>query len=406
MTPSRGAKSHGTAELSVATFGAAAVGMLTSMVLTRAMTPEDFGAYRYVIAIVGMAAIVINVGFPYSAARLLTQQPPQKHTRTVAASLQLILLAIAVGAIGLAAFALAVQRLFSVSHLLLLASALVWTIALQRHFMYALRGAGRTRDIAVQTILPPTVILLLTTLLVLILENVRLGAVLLVTGTAYLTAHVWTVGRLGLLKERRLRAERSLLLKTQRGTGLPIYQGSLISVGVAELVIVLGGASVGERAFGEFSLALSLAAPAAMLPTVIGMVQFRNFGAEGRLSRKRSVSTALQSSLLAITGSCVGWLAFPLMFPDGFETARMMFPLLAAGFLFHGLGDYLNQYLQAQGAGVYLRRAAYGVGFVSILAGVATIPTFGVWGLAATKVGAGAFYSASMLLLAWRSHRA
>jgi O-antigen/teichoic acid export membrane protein len=272
--------------------------------------------------------------------------------------------------------------------------------------MYMLRGAGRPREIAVQTILPPLATLLIAGLLALLRPTIELGLMMLAVGCGYLVTHLWTAFRFDVWNQRDLRGERSVLLRMQRGTGLPIYQGALVSVGVSELIVVLAGASIGTIAFGQFSLAVSLAAPLATLPTVIGMVQFRNFGARNSLPKRLLISATLRSALLGLAGVCAGWVTFPVIFPRGFEDARIMFPVLAAGFLVHGLGDYLNQFLQAQGDGVRIKRAAYGVGATNIIVGVVAIPFFGVWGLVATRLVGSSTYAASMALLTRRRNRA
>lgn len=391
--------------LATATYGAAGMALLTSVVLTRAMSPEEFGSYRYVMAVIGFMAIVANLGLPYSAARLLTQLGPKDQPRTIAASLQLLLAALSVVALLLLGFAVSTRAVLDVSPLLVLAAALLWTTALQRHFMYMLRGLGRPREIAIQTISPPMILLLLSGALALSVTEVPLGATLTATGFAYLLTHLWTTTRMCVWGERRLSGERAELIRVQRGTGFPIYKGALISVGVAELIVVLGGAHIGDRDFGAFSLALSLAAPVATLPTVAGMVQFRRFGTQGHMPRRLLWSATYYSGLLGFFGVCAGWIVFPLVFPSDFEDARLMFPLLAVGFLFHGLGDYLNQFLQAQGDGLRIKRAAYAIGLVNVLVGVGTIPFLGAWALVATKVAGSTSYAAFMLVLTKRRNR-
>ncbi|MBM6545750.1 oligosaccharide flippase family protein [Janibacter sp. YIM B02568] len=399
-------RSRGTIGLAGATYGAAVLALLTSVVLTREMAPSDFGAYRYVVAVLGLVAVVANVGIPYSAARSLSQLQPAAQPKLVTASLQLVLAALLVAAVLLALISLLTTDILEVSPLLLLASALVWTIALQRHFMYMLRGAGRTREIAVQTVLPPAFIFAATGLLAVAHDAVSLTAVLIIMSTAYLSTHVWTSTRLSVWGYQGLAVQRARLMETQKSTGLPIYKGALISVGVAELIVVLGGAHVGEVSFGTFALALSMAAPVATLPTVIGMVQFRKFGSQSQLPRRLVVSMFSRSALLGLAGTGAGWLLFPFIFPRDFDTARTMFPVLAVGFLLHGTGDYLNQYLQAQGDGLSIKRAAYAVGLVNMIVGVATIPWLGAWGLVLTKFLGSASYAASMVVQTQRWNHA
>ena len=401
-----GSGSRGTISLAVATYSAAGVGLLTSALLTRSMAAEDFGSYRFIIAVIGLAAIVANLGLPYSAARELSQRPPDEHPRIVAASIQLILAPTVAVALLLAGFALFTRSFLAVAPLLLIAAALLWTTVLQRHFMYMLRGAGRPREIAIQTLLPPALTLLGVGLLSLGKSELGLHDVVGMIAASYLATHVWTSLRFGAWCQRRLLPERSTLLRRQRRTGLPIYQGALVSVGVAETVVVLGGATVGTDAFGQFALALSLAAPVATLPTVIGMVQFRRFGAHAKMTKALLGATARRSALLGTIIVALGWYAFLVIFPEGYADARLMFPLLAAALLAHGLGDYLNQYLQAKGEGLRIKRAAYGVGAANIVVGAIAIPLFGMWGLAATRALASAAYASSMLILTRRWNRA
>lgn len=395
----RGSRTIG---LAAATYGSAVIALGTSVIMTRSMTTHDFGSYRYVMAAIGLGAVVANVGLPYSAARILTRQHGVAQARTVASSVQLLGVALIVAGSLLAAFALVARGQVDAAPLLLLAAGLLWTISIQRHFMYTLRGSGKSREIAVQTALPPTVILCLATGAALFTGGIGLELALAITATAYLTTHLWTSTRLSLWRQRHLGPERSALLATQRTTGLPIYKGALVSVGVGELVIVMGGAVVGERDFAYFALALSLAAPVATLPTVIGMVQFRRFGRQDSLPPSLILLTTAKSAGLGVLGLAVGWLAFPWAFPDQMSPARAMFPVLALAFLCHGLADYVNQFLQAKGHGEGIKRAAYGVGLVNATVAILSIPSWGAWGLVVAKLAGSTVYMTSMIALTTR----
>lgn len=395
-------RGSGTVGLAAATYGSALVAMGTSVIMTRSMTTHDFGSYRYVIAAIGLGAVVANVGLPYSAARILTRQQGVAQARTIAGSIQLLCAALVIAGSLLAAFALIGRGHVDAAPLLLLAAGLLWTVSMQRHFMYTLRGSGKSREIAVQTILPPSIILCLVTGAALSTGKIGLGLALAITATAYLMTHVWTSTRLSLWRQRHLGPERLALLATQRTTGIPIYKGALISVGVGELVVVVGGAAIGERDFGYFALAMSLAAPVATLPTVIGMVHFRRFGQQDLLPPSVILSTAAKSASLGALGLAVGWLAFPWIFPQQMDPARTMFPLLALAFLSHGLADYVNQFLQAKGHGDRIKRAAYGVGLVNGTVALLSIPSWGVWGLVIAKLAGSTAYMTSMIALTTR----
>lgn len=388
--------------LAAATYSSAAIAMGTSVVMTRSMTAHDFGSYRYVLAAIGLGAVVANVGLPYSAAHLLTRQRGVAQARTIASSTQLLGAALVVTGGLLAAFALMVREHVDAAPLLLLTAGLMWTIAIQRHFMYALRGSGKSREIALQTVLPPSLILCLAAGVALCRGGIELGQALTITAVAYLITHLWTSTRLSLWRQRHLGPERSALFTAQRTTGIPIYKGALVSVGVGELVIVIGGAIVGELAFGHFALALSLAAPVATLPTVIGMVQFRRFGRQNSLPPSMILSATAKSAGLGTLGLAVGWIAFPWIFPEQMSTARVMFPVLAIALLAHGLADYVNQFLQAKGQGERIKRAAYGVGVVHAGTAILSIPAWGAWGLVIAKLAGSLVYMTSMIVLTTR----
>lgn len=391
--------------LALSAYGAGVIALLTSMVLTRAMSAEDFGSYRYIVTVIGFSAVVANLGFPYSAARVLTSLEPSKQARTVAASMQLLALSILFFSIFLAIFAVLSRTFLSISSLLIAASFLIWTTTFQRHYEYMLRGVGRAREIAFQKLGPPTLILILSIIVLIWSTDISLIYILLIIGVAYFSTHLVTASRLRIWRTKCLSDERAGLMVVQKTVGFPIYKGALISVGAAELVLVLGGAYVGKLDYGSFALAISLAAPVATLPSAIAMVQFRRFGIEGRLRRKVLYSTVLYSFTVGFVTVCVGWLVFPILFPIQFTDAKIFFPVLAIGFLFHGLADYINQFLQAQGMGNGIKLGSYIVGATNIVVAISTIPFLGIWGLVATKVAGSVFYAIVMFVLMRRRNR-
>lgn len=348
-----------------------------------------------------MVASVANFGAFYSASRILVACEPSDRPAVYSTTVGMMLVASFLVSIGLIGAYFVIGSFFDRSEPVLLAvAALSWTVLLQRTFQYMLRGSGRIADIAVQTVLPPvTMFVCYAALYWRGSESIGYLWALVIYGGAFCVTHVATSVRLRVRPLPDWHAHLTQLLQEQRKTGLPVYWGSLASVGASEAVVVVAGALSDPSEFGSYSLALSFAGPLVMIPSAMGTVRFVEGASQRRISASDLRFTVVLSFLVMVVFSAGMRYVFPVVYGGRYQATTAYAIVMAVGFLLHGFGDYLNQFLLSHGRGRELKYAAFVAGGVQVLFAVVLMPAFGIWGLVASRVLSSASYA---VFLIWR----
>ena len=81
-----------------------------------------------------------------------------------------------------------------------------------------------------------------------------------------------------------------------------------------------------------------------------------------------------------------------ILYGDGFYEVIDLVYILAFGFLIHGIGDFYNKFLSANGKSKAIRNNAFIVGVFSIIIGVLLISQYGAYGAAYSRLIIGVVY--------------
>lgn len=384
--------------------GANGAGVLVNfalmLVLTRIMAKGDFGSYRYVVTFFNTAAIIAQLGIPYAASVVLTRADEQAETRRTITATALVMLAVSVTVSALLAFVWAVAGVvgLSIDPALVAASPFVFAPILQYAYIEMLKGAGRIGAIAAQTLMG----YLLLFVLVLLARQVgwtplAFHQILALHVASYSVVHVVALMRFWALPQWRSSGVLARLRLAVREVGVHVYLGSLFGIASANLLALLLGVVVGMAQYGEFGLAMSMATPMQMVPAVMGTVLFRENARAQRLgSRATRVTLSITAAALAGYVLLLS-VFFGQLFPPSYGQARGYAIALAAGYACFGLGDYYNRFIGAHGHGRLIKRAALAAGVVNVVVGLSLVWRFGIAGVVAGSIAAGAAYLGLMV---------
>ena len=192
---------------------------------------------------------------------------------------------------------------------------------------------------------------------------------------------------------RFLSSRLKLLWLYNRSFGLNIYIGSLFAVGFTSLSqILIGYFSESNSGVGFYTLALTFSAPLALIPNTIATVHYKDFSKYNRIPRKLlfytlAITVAALLSLWVIIAPFVRF-----FYGDDFMTVVNLNYIVSLGVLVHGLSDFYNRFLGANGQSIALRNSSFVVGGGAMIVGIALIPLYGAYGAALTKLVVGVIY--------------
>lgn len=179
--------------------------------------------------------------------------------------------------------------------------------------------------------------------------------------------------------------------------GSQVYIGSIVAVSLGYLAgITLGWFNNDNTLVGFYTLALTIATPLSLLPSIIGTTYYRQFATEKFISRKINLGTIGISVLSLLLFVLLIQPLVNLIYSKDYEPVGYYAALLAVGMSFHGMGDMYNRFLAAHGQGKAMRNGAFISGIILLIGNTVLVYYFGIYGAIITKILSSVGYFISM----------
>ena len=375
--------------------------MLNSVLNTRSLDPESYGNVRYVQNLIAFISSFLLVGYFVSGSRLLALSKSEDYSRRIR-GIMCVILAITVGVVMLSMFSMYVYSGFNegqaaMHSLYLIARPFCGVTLMLNYVNTTAQGDNHIGRIAVARLLPSSLYFIIAIFvfkyygasseLMLLLFNglscIVLLFVILSTKPSF----------------TNLKESFSQLNQENKQYGFNVYIGSLADNATGYLAgVTLGIFCENNANVGFYTLALTLSAPLAMLPTIIGTTYFKRFATEDRIHPK-----VLWGSIGLTAGSCALFILLVkylvmFLYNDSYYCVSTYASWLVLGTCTHGLGDMFNRFLGAHGLGKQLRNASFACGLVLLLGSTILVYLFEINGAIITKIASAFVY---MLVLCY-----
>ncbi|MDD3118297.1 MAG: oligosaccharide flippase family protein, partial [Victivallales bacterium] len=328
-------------KLYCSTVAGVVLGIFVSVLNTRVLPPAQYGDVKYVTNIISFLAGFLLLGYFVSGCRLIAIERNQLEVRKLKGVL-VIILAITAGVMMLAMGIFSGWNFFrgnsSMGGMFLIALPFCAAPLLLNYINTVSQGDNRINSIAFARLCPSGLYLVAAFIVYRIWGATQARMLAMLLG-----ATVVIIVPMIILERpcfKNLRESFQQLNATNRKYGIHVYMGSICGVSLGYLAgITLGWFSSDNTDVGLFTLALALAGPLAMLPSIVGTVFFQRFAREERISRKVIVST-----VLITVGSLLGYaiLIHPvvsLLYHKSYAAVSGYAAWLAIGASLNGLGD-------------------------------------------------------------------
>lgn len=374
------------------------IGVLSSMLNTRVLTPENFGDVQYIQNIIAFISGMLLFGYFVSGSRLLAISKSREESRRIRGVL-CVLLGCSILALMLILFG--IYTYFNatgngVSSLFLVAIPVCGNVVMLNYINTTAQGDNHIGRISAARLLPTLVYVIIAYFIYKEFGATSERMILLFNGTASVVLLAIIISTRPSFKNigesfKKLHAENSKY-------GLNVYIGSVAAVStgyIAGITLKWFGTS---SEVGFYTLALSLAAPLTMLPSIIGTAYFKEFATENRIKRDVLTKSAIITiiSYLAFIG-VIGFVV-DFLYEDSYSSVSVFASWLAIGTSVHGFGDILNRFLGAHGKGKELRNAAFTCGGIMVLGNFLFVYLWGINGAIITKILSSATYFFTLLI--------
>lgn len=378
--------------LYASTISGVLMGMLSSIVNTRFLSPAEYGDVRYIQNIINFIAAFLLFGYFLSGSRLMALSDDTAYTRRIKGTM-IIILCVACLALCLS---MPVCHLLHTDRpgiaMLFLASMPVCFYPLFMNYIeQTTAGDNQMGRLALARILPYAVYLPSAFII-----YSRYGATS--TRMVLLQWGIYSLVYIGIIIStkpvfRQLKPVWEKLQEENRRYGIQLYIGSLVMVATNYLAgISLGHFNSDNSEVGFYTLALTVTAPLITLPSIVGTTYFKKFATQ------RSIPAKVIWFTIAMTSTtCVAFLLLihpivTFLYTDRYAVVGTYASFLSVGYCIHGLGDMFNRYLCSHGQGVAVRNASIANGILKIVGYTVLVGLFNTNGAIATTIACSIVY--------------
>lgn len=374
------------------------LGIVTNIIVTNYLGSQLFGDYKFICSVFNFAALIFSFGIFQAGNRAIVLSKGRDKTRGLYGALLILLFSLyIVMSLGLCTYSIyddnMAEKGITGMFMLVIPLSLIplWSLL----FETVLAADNQIGLLAKMRLYPKLINLILAGLLLFLVNKItvnKLLVILLLYHTSQLILYIYVTIKLKPTFSD-CKEKISTILYYDKTFGFNVYIGSLFAIGFGYLTeILISYFGVNNQDVGFYSLAITLTQPLTFIPSTIATTHYKSFAKAPYIQKKLIISTIIMSLGAVI----LLWILIPpfvhYLYGPEFEPVIGINFFVCIGVFFHGLSDFFNRYLQANGYGKKLRNTAFIVGVTTICSSVLLIPQFGAYGAAFSKIATGLIY--------------
>lgn len=374
------------------------LGIVTNIVVTNYLGSQLFGDYKFICSVFNFAALIFSFGIFQAGNRAIVLSKDRDKTQGLYGALLILLFSLyIIMSLGLCAYSIYDDNLaekgITGMFMLVIPLSLIplWSLL----FETVLAADNQIGLLAKMRLYPKLINLILAGLLLFLVNKItvnKLLVILLLYHTSQLILYIYVTIKLKPTFSD-CKEKISTILYYDKIFGFNVYIGSLFAIGFGYLTeILISYFGVNNQDVGFYSLAITLTQPLTFIPSTIATTHYKSFAKAPFIQKKLIVSTIIMS----LGAVVLLWILIPpfvhYLYGPEFEPVIGINFFVCIGVFFHGISDFFNRYLQANGYGKKLRNTAFIVGVTTICSSVLLIPQLGAYGAAFSKIATGLIY--------------
>ena len=368
------------------------LGIVSSVIMTRNLTPDQYGSYKYVISLCNLLATLVTFGFFQAGSRaLLLNEDKEKAKQIYGVEIILTILMSLFMSISLWIISCYEDDVV-VKEAIYVTIPFCFVFLITRITDVMLRADNKVSLIVQYKILTPILEIAAIVLLFYVIKQYRVDYVIIASMIGQVACVVFLMVKMN-ISFKNFKMVFDEIWYYNKTYGFHVYLGALVGVGFAQLTPVFVGLfGVNNSGVGYYSLAATIASPLSMIPVSIATVKYRDFSKYSIIPKKIFLLT-IAITLAAYLCMCMVVHPFVMIFyGNSYASVVLLSIVIGIGTVIHGMGDFFNYYFSARGLGKQIKNTAIIVGFGSLVANILFIPFFNEYGAAYTKIFCGCLY--------------
>ena len=362
------------------------MGVLSSIVNTHFLLPAEYGDVRYVQNIINFLSTFLLFGYFLSGARLMALSDDRQYVARVKGTMILVLCVVCLLLVMTMPICYFLHTGKPAVAVLFLASMPVCFYPIVMNYIdQTTQGDNQIVHLSMARLLPFLLYVPIGYAVYSVFGATSMRMVLLQWG-------IYSLVYIGIIVATRpsfnnLRPVWKQLSEENHRYGIQLYIGSLVMVSTNYLAgISLGYFNTDNSEVGFYTLALTVTAPLAALPAIIGTAYFKKFATQPCIPRKVIVVTVAMTMVTCVFFVLLIHPIVRFLYSEKYAVVGTYASILSLAFCIHGLGDMFNRYLCSHGQGVSVRNASIANGIFKILGYTVLVALFNTQGAIATTI--------------------
>lgn len=382
--------------LYVSTLLGSLLGFATSIVNTHFLSESDYGDVRYVQNLLTLFASLLLFGYFLSGSRLLAVSKNKDYSSRVRGAMVVVLAVCSIILVAITFISALLHSEAGIMSLFLVSMPVCMYPLFTSYINTTAQGDNHIGRLAISRVLPALLYVPIACFLYTRMDVTSSVVILLQWG-------VYCAILLAVIISTRpvfsnIEPVFADLKIENESYGKHLYYGSLLMVATNYLAgVTLGIFNDDNVNVGFYTLALTLTAPLAYLPGIIGTAYFKRFVDEPRIP-----SSVMKGTIIITVLSCLLFIVFiryvvELFYPESYVSVGKYASWMAVGFSVHGIGDMINRFLGSHGEGVSIRNSSYVCGICKITGFVFLVWIWDINGALLTNILSSFVYCASLV---------
>lgn len=364
------------------------LGVISSVINTRFLPPDEFGDVRYVQNLIGFISSLLLLGYFTSGSRLLALSKSNEYSRKIRGAV-IFVMVVTMLILSLSMFLFYIYSLMNgidnLSPLYLVSIFIGGNVILLNYINTTSQGDNHIGRIAIARLLPTFCYIVTAVVLYNLFPATPLLMLSLYNGIAVLILSVIIYSTKPDFKD--LKDSLKTLNEENKRYGLQVYIGSLAGVSTSYIAgITLGSFCSSNASVGFYTLALTIATPLSMLPATIGTTYFKQFANQKQIEKKIIYASILMTLMTLVVFILSIDLIIQILYDEKYSSVGTYASFLAIATSMHGLGDMFNRFLGAHGQGKQIRNGAFACGIITTIGSVILVYYWQISGAIITKI--------------------
>lgn len=375
------------------------LGILSSVINTRFLSPTDYGDVRYVQNIINFFSCIFLLGYFVSGSRLLAVNNNKEENSGIKGVMVVFLLKtiIALMVVMVLCYFFHIYIKENINASLFLVSIPVCAQPLMLNYINTTaQGDNQVDRIAYARLLPAFLYVIIAYWLYSSYGASSSFMIILQWGIACVILTLVIYSTRPKFKNQDIYKRK--LVEENKKYGVHLYFGSLAMVATQYISgMTLGLYNTDNKDVAFYTLALTISMPLSMLPSIVGTTYFKQFATTNYIEKKVFNSTVLVTLMSLVLYVIIIQPIVAYLYPASYASVGVFASILALGKCIHGIGDMINRFLGAHGCGKEIRNASFATGAWLVLGSVVAVYFIGIWGAIITNILGSTIYFGVLL---------